>query len=231
MKQTTPDISPKKTPVILYLLMFLIGITGVIGLRYLQVRRQNEITQTPATTNPLVSPTPLPSPYVYHPPSTAISGIITAVSGKVQKSSWNSDDMSDATATAQIFQSEKVVTPIEATASVSFSGLANIDLGPESIVNFTSLIPDRILFTQPAGLVTYKIAEDKTISVRTLSVLVTAKTGTLKIEPDEGYIYLNQVLGESTYAIVDENNDTQIYTLKEKHRATINDTSGSVWIR
>jgi hypothetical protein len=223
-----PEVKPPKPPTFLYVCMFFLGLIGIIGLRYLQVHRVHFVTDT---TTFEATATPTPMPFAYHPPTTAVTGSISAVSGKVEKTNWNSDDMTEASPSAQIFQSEKIVTQPEATASVTLENIARIDLDNAATVNFTSLIPDRILFTQPAGLVTYTALDDKLISVRTLTLILTFKNATVKVEPDAGYIYLNQVAGESTFATVDSNNNTQTYTLKEKHRATIYDADGSVYIR
>jgi hypothetical protein len=223
-----PQPPPEKPMTIWYILAFLVGVTGIIGTRYWQVHRPIPQPQIKPVTIPV---SPSPAAYSYRPPSTAIVGTVTAATDKVTKTFWDNDSPGVATPGAQLFQGETLVTGSAATASADIDSIVRIDLDSASEVDFTSLIPDRLLVTQPAGLVGYVASESAVLSVRSLGMLLKIQGGTVNVDREDNFIYLNQISGQSTFALVDNDNNTQVYTLNENQRATINDTYSTVRIR
>jgi hypothetical protein len=225
----TEHTETKKNFTGFYILAFLLGLFGVIGLRYIQVHQFKNLPKIPQI-NSQISPTP--EAFVYHPPSTAVKGLITVVSGSVQKSFWDKDDLGVASVAAEIFQGEKLVTDTESTASANFEKLVEINLDSSSDVRFTSLIPTQILFTQPTGLVTYTLTQTETpISVRSLGLLIKLNSGAIRMDSTDSIVTIVQLSGQSQIAFESTNYVTQHYELKEKDRATYNDYTQTIRIR
>jgi hypothetical protein len=165
------------------------------------------------------------------PPSSAAVATISALFGDVQKRDFQTGEPGPATESGILVQGESLFTGELATASVSINNQIQISLEPQTEINFVSLMPGKMLFKQPNGLATYTNSlPDVSISVRSLGELILF-TGSVRIDTTDGIITINQLSGKSDIAFVDNSNITNIYHLKEKQRAIINDSLSTVRIR
>jgi hypothetical protein len=211
-------------------LAFLLGLGGVLGYQYLRTRQ----TDAPIVAKQKTEITPQPT-FALVPPSEAMSGILTVLSGHAEKFSRGDMEYKEASTGAQILIGESVATKENSTATASVNGIVSINMSPSAELVFANLFPSNFVLQQKAGKIDYLVT--KPISIRALHSLVTLYSG-LPAQAGETIIYIVDTdmsitvkTGSVKFALVDSNNDTHVWTLNAGQRANIDDAYRQVYLQ
>ena len=210
----------------LLFLAFLFGFGGVLG--YQSFRSQSGEKTLPVVQSEISPPTPEPT-LALVPPSGAVSGILTVVSGHAEKFSRNDTEYKEASTGAQILLGESIATKANSTATTSASGIVNISLGPSAELVFANLFPANFVLQQKTGKVDYLISSP--ISVRALHTLISMEPGEVIVNIIDTDLSITVKSSQIKFAIVDNDNNTNVYNLKAGQRANIADETRQVFIR
>lgn len=164
-----------------------------------------------------------------HPPARAISATLVEAQGETLQFLRQADDFTPATPSGAILQGETIATK-KGSAVITLQNLGVVSLAGDSEVGFTSLVPDAIMLRQKSGSVSYEVNSLAPFSIRALHALVTLN-GDATITMADGTISLRITKGTAKLAIVDTQNNTQVWDLVQGHRATIDDEARSVVLR
>lgn len=209
--------------VLLLLLAFILGFGGVVGYQYLRTRQ----------TAPVVEPQPeadqpLAGTFALVPPSQAVSGILTVTRGHAQKLSRTDSEYKEASTGAEILLGESIATKANSSATASVSGIVNVIMGPVSELVFANLFPTNFVLQQKTGNIDYLVT--KPISVRALHTLITINPGDTTINIIETDMSITVKSGSVKFALVDNDNNTNVWTLKAGQRANIDDVNSQVYL-
>jgi hypothetical protein len=179
-----------------------------------------------------ISFTPQPVSFVLKPPSDALKGKILSINGSVKKEPREKNDFEDVDIKEEILQGEKLATGKKSQATVEFANLAKVNLSSDTEIGFNNLIPATFLVSQSLGPVTYELLQDDTsISVRSLHALVTINSGKSEIIVRDETITVKILSGTAKLALVDLENKTHVWEIKEGQQALVNDTQRRVEIK
>lgn len=208
--------------VLLPLPAFLIGFGGVAGYQYIKTKQAT----APVVETPVVNqPSPLPT-YALVPPSRAVSGTLTVLSGHAEKYSRNDTEYKEASSGAQILLGESIATKANSTATADVGGIMKAGLGPTSELVFANMFPTNFVLQQKSGKIEYNVT--KPISVRALHTLASLEPGTYTINIIDTDMSITVKTGSVKFALVDTDNNTNVYNLKAGERATIDDAARDV---
>lgn len=206
------------------LLAFVLGFMGVAGYQY--IRTKNAIT--PAAVAPTVNQlTPKPT-FTLVPPSQAVSGMLTVISGHAEKFSRGDTEYKEASSGAEILIGESVATKENSAAVTEVSGIVKANLGPTSELVFANLFPTNFVLQQKVGKIDYLVT--KPISVRSLHTLVTINSGETMINIIDTDLSITVKTGAVKFALVDNDNNTNVWNLKAGERANIDDVNRQVYL-
>lgn len=209
--------------ILLPLLAFLIGLGAVLGYQYLRTKQA-----APAPTSPIeVQITPEPT-FALEPPSEALSGTLTVLNGHAQKYSRNDTQYREASSGAQILVGESIATLDASTATATVSGIVKANLGPTSELVFANSFPTDFVLQQKNGKIDYTVT--KPISVRARDVLININSGEAIITIIDTDMSITVKTGSVKFALVDNNNVTQVYLLTKGERANIDDAADQVYL-
>ncbi len=211
--------APVKT-VILLLLAFVLGFGGVVGYQYFKTKQELPVVITPA-----VQPTPEPT-FALVPPTQAVSGTLTVTSGHAQKFSREDTEYKEASTGAQILLGEAVATKENSTATAVVQGIANINMGPTSELVFANMFPADFVLQQKSGKIEYLVTQP--ISVRALHTLVTINSGDMTINIIDTDMSITVKTGSVKFALVDNDNNTNVWDVQAGERANIDDAAREV---
>lgn len=215
-----PSADAKRTHDLIFLLLFIIG-TGAVTFRLWQVKNVVHTVFIPQQ-----------SSFVFKPPSDALKGKFLLINGSVKKEPREKNDFEDVNMRVEILQGEKLATGEKAKAVVEFPNFARVNLGPNTEIGFINLIPANFLINQSLGSVTYELLRDANpISVRSLHALVTINSGKNEVTVSDETITVKVLSGTAKLALVDLENKTHIWEIKEGQKALINDTERRVEIK
>lgn len=200
-----------------YLFFFIFGLTALLVLRFVQVKSKQAFT-------------PLPSDFSLNPPAKALTGTLTITKGKAEKLSRTGNAYEEASTGAQILIGESVATKENSLASVTVNGLVTVILESKAELVFANLFTENMLLLQKAGKATYDVATEKQLSVRTLHALVSITSGSTTINIIDTDMSVSVKTGSAKLALVDMDNNTRVWNLKEGQRATIDDTAREVFL-
>lgn len=203
-----------------FFLLIVLGIIIIVGARYIEVDLFN---------NKLFLPQP--NTFTLEPPTDSLIGKIATSSGEIQKLSRNKDEPEIASAGAAILQGEVLTTKSEATASVQITDYFSVDMDENSQAVFTNLIPKSFLIKQTGGHLEYSLLNTFPLSIRALHSLIKLTKGQLIVDHNAGIIKAHCINCSAQLAIIDLDNNTQIYELKNDQKATIYDIQREVIIR
>lgn len=196
--------------------IILLGIAGVFLLRIIQTK------QTPAFI-------PRQTHLELQPPATALTGTLAWKEGDVLKTLRDADDFTPATASGTVLQGETIATK-KGKALVTLQDAGTVSLMDASEVSFVNLVPDALLLRQKSGTVSYEVNSLAPFSIRILHTLVTIN-GDASITLGETAITLRITKGTAKLALVDADNNTQIWDLVQGDRALIDDDARTVLVR
>lgn len=210
----------KKAYYLVLSLLFLAGLAGALGLRILQSRMAAPPPFSPQETG-----------FTLTPPSESLTATLTSAVGSVEKQPRDKDEFEKASEGDRILQGESVATREKSTATIQFPDFAEIALDANSVLGFISLIPESFLLNQPSGSVTYEVLWEKPISVRSLHALLELQPGESQVSVVGREITVEVFSGKAKLALVDLENETNLFTLQEGQKAVINDAERSVVIK
>lgn len=200
---------------LLALLAFILGFGSVVG--------YHSTIVTPTANQPIPEPT-----FVLIPPSEAVSGTLTVTSGHAEKLSRNETDYKEASTGAQILIGESVATKENSTATASVSGIVSANMNPAAELVFPNLFPKNFVLQQKSGKIDYQVTQP--ISVRALHSLVTINPGDVTINIIDTDMSITVKTGSVKFALVDNNNNTNVWNLKTDERANIDDANRLVYL-
>lgn len=208
--------------IFLPLLAFVIGFGGVAGYQYFRTTK----TETPVIKPQPEADQPLAGTFALEPPSTAVSGILTVTRGHAQKFSRGDTEYKEASTGAQILLGESVATKENSSATATVSGIVNVSMGATSELVFANMFPTNFVLQQKDGKIDYTVVSP--ISVRALHTLVNINSGETVITIIDTDMSITVKTGAVKFALVDNDNNTNVWNLKAGERANIDDTARSV---
>lgn len=219
--QNLQPVDSKKTHYLIFLLLFLIGTVSVVAFRLWQVKDAGHISFTPQQ-----------SSFVLKPPSDALKGELSLYKGDVKKKPRDKEEFKDVNVGEEILQGEKIATGKKSQATVKFANILWVNLDSNTEIGFINLIPANFLINQSLGSVIYELLRDDTpISVRSLHALVTINSGKSEFTISDDTITVKVLSGAAKLALVDLENKTHVWEIKEGQQALVNDTQRRVEIK
>lgn len=203
---------------------FLIGLCSVLGYQYL---RTKQVQSPPVVSPEVVQPTPEPT-FALEPPSQALTGTLTVTSGHAQKYSRNDTQYREASSGAQILIGESVATKDNSTAVTDVNGVVKATLGSTAELIFANLFPANTVLQQKNGKIDYVVTQP--ISVRALDVLINLNPGETVVNIIDTDMSITVKTGPVKFALVDNDNNTNVYTLTKGQRANIDDAADQVYL-
>lgn len=207
--------------VLLLILAFILGFSGVLGFQYL--RAKQEITKVATTVVNQLTPEPS---FALVPPTQAVSGTLTTVSGHTEKFSRGDTDFKEASTGAQILLGESIATKANASATVAVNDIVTMSMGPMAELVFANVFPKNFVLQQKSGKITYQV--DKPISIRALHTLVSIDSGDVTINIIDTDASITVKTGIAKFALVDIDNNTKAWNLKSGERANIDNKTRTV---
>ena len=160
-------VGSKRSHYLIFILLFLIGIAGVMTFRLWQVKDAGHISFVPQQ-----------SSFVFKPPSDALKGKFLLINGSVKKEPREKNEFEDVNIRVEILQGEKLATGEKSKAVVEFPNFVRVTLDSNTEIGFINLIPANFLISQSLGSVSYELLRDATpINVRSLHALITINSG------------------------------------------------------
>lgn len=193
--------------IVTLLLFFIFGMAISLTLRIWQVKK--------LPTNNFVAQI---SSFSFQVPEKAVSGQLVNLKDTVRKLPREGKEFVSIKENEKILVGEKLVTSKNSQVQVLFSDLATISLGSNSEIAFVSLIPESFLINQLTGRVTYEAKDDQhPISVRSLNLLLMLEKGNVLVITDaaKGETNIFSSTGQGKIAVVDLDNNTNIWQIKE----------------
>jgi len=190
--------------VLIFFTLFIIGFTGIIAFRIIQVRKSE--------TNPYQTEK---SSFKLQPPLLASEGKISSLSGVVRKFGRDDDDF-HTIENGVILQGERLRTEKDSRVTVDFES-AQIILDGESEVGFVDTIPSEFLIKQVSGKVVYKAKKTgNTVSIRDNIILVSLSSGQVTIANDNDRNRIKiSINGEVKVAFVNKDNKTKVWDFRK----------------
>jgi len=216
-----PAYSKKTYCYLAFLLLFLIGTVGVVAFRLWQVKEAGPISFTPQQ-----------SSFVLKPPSDTLKGKLSLFKGDVKKKPRDKEEFKDVNVGEEFLQGEKIATGKKSQATVEYANILRVNLDSNTEIGFINLIPANFLISQSLGSVSYELLRDDTpISVRSLHTLVTINSGKSEVTVSDETIAVKVLSGKAKLALVDLENKTHIWEIKEGQQALVNDTQRRIEIK
>lgn len=218
-----------------FFLLVVMAAICALGYYYWQQPSQTQLDLNPRS--PLskeVTPIMLISPVAVEPPSESQKGTLSEVQGDVLHYPRVAKDWQQARNGEVINQGETIWTKEIGSATVTYPNFATINLKSGSELGIVRTLQNTFLVNQASGSATFaKQDPQRVLAIRISNTLIELLAGTVEtdINQETGIITLTQTEGNSKFGIVDQDNETQIYTLKANQVATINDGDQSVDIQ
>lgn len=197
------------------LLLGILGLTAVFAFRSWQVSRIPTLPFTPETSVTTLTP-----------PTQSLQGIILSQRGVVKKLGRGQTEFAPIDATKPILQGEIVITENYARANIRIGTIGAVILDASSEVDFVNLIPENLVIHQKEGNIQYDTTQP--LSVRSLHMLLTLFKGSGRVTARNGLISVTISDGEARLAMVDNDNNTHVWSLTEGQTAMVNDEKQTV---
>jgi hypothetical protein len=171
----------------------------------------------------------VPAPtFALVPPSQALSGTLTVLSGHAQKYSRNDTQYREASTGAQILIGESIATKDNSTATASVSGVVRVTMQQNAELIFANLFLSDFVLQQTTGKIEYTV--EKPMSVRARDVLISMNPGDIIINIIDTDMSITVKTGSVKFALVHSDNTTEVWSLKAGERATIDDAADQVYL-
>lgn len=151
---------------------------------------------------PVIFPTPTPQQVQLVAPSASLSAKLLASASYMR---WDLSSFTPATPPADLYQGDELTGNIQ----IQISDVATVS-GQSDLV-LSSLVPDRVLFTQKSGRLSFETSN--VISVRFLSNLAEISTGSAQINLSSYYPTLRLTSGTAKFAQVGNDGLPHLYFL------------------
>lgn len=203
-------------------LLFLTGIGIVVVFRLWQVKKI-----------PAVYFSPQQSSFSLKPPTEALKGDLLTVEGDVKKEPRDKEEFETVKTEGEVLiEGEKIATGKKSQAAIEFPDFIRIDLGSDTEIGLSNLMPDNFLISQLSGSVTYSLLRNNnTFSVRSLHALLTFDSGESEITVGGSEIAVKILSGKAKLALVDLDNKTHIWELNEGEEVLVDDAERRVEIK
>lgn len=208
--------------VLLVIVAFVLGFGAVLG--YHAIRTKLTV---PTAVQTASQSTPEPT-LALVPPAQAVSGVLTVTIGHAKKFSRNETEYKEASTGAQILLGESIATSANSSATASVGGIVNVSLGPTAELVFANLFPVNFVLQQKNGKIEYRVTTP--ISVRALHTLISMNPGVVTVNIIDTDMSIAVTTGSVKFAIVDNDNNTRVYTLGAGQRANIDDVAREVFL-
>jgi hypothetical protein len=152
-------------------------------------------------------------------PSETLKGNIISLSGDVKWQSRTATQASQITHKIEIQQGEDILTGKDGTISILIPEKLNINLGPESEINFIQTLPENILIEQKSGIALYENPKKQNVTVRISGLIVKLNSGNTKVttDPKSDYVTID-VDGNITASYNDLNIISRIVSVAQNKR-------------
>ena len=219
--QNLQPVDSKIKYCLVFLLLFSMGTVGIVIFRLWQVKSAKHISFTPQQ-----------SSFILKPPADALKGKLSIFKGDVKKKPRDKEEFKDVNVGEEILQGERIATGKKSQATVEFPNFARVNLGSGTEIGFNNLIPANFLVSQSLGSVTYELLQENVLfSIRSLHILLTINSGKSEVTINEETITVKVLSGKAKLALVDLENKTHVWEIKEGQKALINDTQRRVEIK
>lgn len=164
--------------------------------------------------------TPSQIEYSLDPPAESLSGIVTKVTGKVQKNSRKDGSVVELLSEDIILEGEKITTYDNSLTTLAFNE-THITLSDQTVSAFTSTHPKNFLIHHQQGTLNLITSSNiPTISVRSLRGLFTLSQGkaTIFTDSDQDEITFSIEKGSGQLGYIDSDNNTQMVEISEGER-------------
>ncbi len=205
------------------LIAFFLGFSAVAGYQYVHSLSAARISIAPVAGQPTPEPT-----LALVPPSEAVSGILTAVSGHAEKFSRGDTAYKEASTGAKILLGESIATKENSSATASVSSIVNVNMGPKAELVFTNVFPSNFILQQKSGKIEYLAIQP--MSVRALHTLISLNPGGVTINIIDTDMSITVKTGSVKFALVDTDNNTGVWNLRAGQRANIDDKARKVYL-
>lgn len=204
-----------------YIAAFVVGLVLVLIVRATQVYLHQDPAFIPQT-----------STFKFQPPKQAVQGMVSAVSGEVKKQSRDKENPEDLKLYDRVLQGETVNTAQTSTVRIGFTDIAAVEIGEQTDLSFVSLIPAQFLLVQSTGKITYQVLKNHSVSIRSKHLLVVLSEGKMRLSINEasGQQDLVMLSGTAKIGLVDKENETHGWNLKQGQRTVIDDEERTVTI-
>ncbi len=165
------------------------------------------------------------------PPALALKGETQAVVPTVSKLVRNRNEWEEVKDKTIVLMGESLKTDKTGKSRVIFNDHLTVEIEPNSEIKFINLLPDSFLISQLQGKVNYQV--NKPTSFRIGLALLLILSGQLKIESslDNQLFTVNLLSGSGQFALIDKDNQTQVYLLKAGQRLFYQKQNQSVNIK
>ena len=201
---------------------FLFGFLGV-GIGFYIHAQQPGVLIVPIPDRPTPRPT-----FALVPPSQAVSGTLTLVTGHAQKLSREDSEYKEASSGATILLGESIATKEHSSAVTTVNGIVTATIGEGGELVFANLFPNNFVLQQKAGKIDYMVVAP--ISVRVLHTLVAISSGEIAINVIDTDVSVTVKSGTAKIALVDTDNNTNVWTVDAGQRANIDDAARRVYL-
>lgn len=197
-----------------YLIGFIAFLIGFFGIIISQYQNLKATSLDKSNDSAVVYPT-----IALSPPVQAKDGFLTILSGAVQKISLGESSYADVASGVKVYHGEAVATKANATAFIAFQGYADARLSQNSEIVFANTLPSDFVMQQKMGTIEYTVI--RPVSVRVLKALVSLEPGLVTIALDDSKTTVTPLKGIVKIALIDNENNTQVYEVSPGQKATI----------
>lgn len=198
-----------------------------------------QLYRKPPQHNPLPSAsvqTSEPFFFSLKPPSRALTAHAVSWSGGVKKNTRTDPTMLPVQEgpALTLIEGEALQTDASGSAVVSFNQHLRLTISPNSEVTLSNTQPAGFLLRQGKGTVTYEQLQDRhSSSIRVLNTLVVLPSGsaTLSVDSANHTVEITDSTKPLQFAFIDQDNETQVFTLAPSQTAIIDDSSRLVDIK
>ena len=160
-------------------------------------------------------------------PDQSLIGEVASVSGNI---AWQSRTANYATlisSPVKLQQGEEIDAQNNGNAVISFPGVGEITVFPNTQINFIQTLPANVVVEQKQGLSIYDKNGNIPISIRALDLLInpTEGTCTVSVDKDSTEIIVTVDSGSATLAFNNINNVTNILTVKKGYEYVFNNNT------
>lgn len=207
---------------VLLILSICLGVSVTVG-AYLLINRQSVLSSSPSVASKFS---------LEKPPTDALSGEVTALSGKVV---WQSRLPDQApillTGPRKVQQGEEIDTDDKASAVISFPDIATISASAKTQINIVQTLPANIVIQQKQGTAVYDKGESAIpVSVRELDLLVNLGKGqsSITLDKDKQQVTVAVKTGQVTISYTDTQNVTQVQDIKKGQRIVFDNNTKKI---